>query len=74
MLELIRGLRARGFAMRQGFALGTALLTAEFAFRFGSFVLEAAAFLLTWLLIDIVVALALRSRSAAGHATGARTP
>ena len=53
MLEFVRALRDRGFALRLP-GLVLAFLIAEVFYKFHSFALECGAFLLTWLVIDII--------------------
>ena len=54
MLEFIRALRAqRGLVLRLP-GLVLAFLVAEVFYKFHSFALECGAFLLTWLVIDVI--------------------
>jgi hypothetical protein len=70
MLEFVRALRGQGRLLTQLPGLVLAFLVAELFFKFHSFALECAAFLLTWLLIDLLVAgvarLAARPRRPSG--------
>lgn len=55
MLELVRALRMqRGLVLRLP-GLVLAFAVAEVFYKFHSFALECGAFLLTWLVIDIVI-------------------
>jgi len=71
MLDFIRALRSRsGLALRLP-GLLLAFLIAELFYKFHSFVLECAAFLLTWLVLDWVaerIGALLRWRVTAGAA------
>lgn len=71
MLEFIRALRSRsGLALRLP-GLLLAFLIAELFYKFHSFVLECAAFLMTWLVLDWAaerIAAVLRWRTTAGPA------
>jgi hypothetical protein len=53
---LIRGLEARQILARQLPALAGALVIAQTCYRFGSFALEALAFLATWFALDAALA------------------
>lgn len=55
MLELLRALRAHREAAIRLPGLVLAFLVAEVFYKFHSFALECGAFLLTWLVIDLVV-------------------
>jgi hypothetical protein len=70
MLEFMRALRGQGRLMAQLPGLVLAFLVAELFYKFHSFALECAAFLLTWLVIDLLVAgvarLATRPRRPSG--------
>lgn len=55
MYSLIRGLPARSLLLRQAPTLGGSLLIAELFFKFGSFSLEAIAFLATWAVLDAIL-------------------
>ena len=55
MYTLTRLLPAKHLLTRQLPALAISLLTAEFLYRFGSFTLEAVAFLATWFVVDAVL-------------------
>ena len=69
MLEFLRVLRRNGdFAVRLP-GLLLAFLVAELFYKFHSFALECGAFLVTWLVIDVVIdALARRLRGPAADA------
>ena len=60
MLEFLRVLRQQGDLLVRLPGLPLAFLIAELFFKFHSFTLECAAFLLTWLAIDVVIAAAAR--------------
>ena len=65
MLEFLRVLRHHGDLLVRLPGLMLAFLLAELFYKFHSFALECGAFLVTWLVIDIVVdALARRLRAA----------
>ena len=55
MYSLIRALPARRLATEQLPALATAFVVAEVFYKFGSFALECAAFLVTWFAFDMAV-------------------
>lgn len=55
MYTLLRRLSTLRTAIEQAVSLGLAWLLAEIFYKFGSFTLELAAFLVTWLVIDWVV-------------------
>lgn len=59
MYTLTRSISMKDLLTRQLPALLVSLLTAEIFFRFGSFALEAVAFLTTWYLLDVALDLAL---------------
>jgi len=52
MYTLLRTVPVRSLVFQQAPTLGVSLLIAETAYKFGSFVLEAVAFLLTWYVLD----------------------
>ncbi|MBL8696929.1 MAG: hypothetical protein JNK67_01065 [Alphaproteobacteria bacterium] len=55
MLDFVRGLMAdRGFVTRLP-SLIAAFLVAELFYKFHSFMLETGAFLVTWLILDLVI-------------------
>ncbi len=54
MLEFIRSLRRDGALATRLPALFLAFGIAEFFYKFKSFALECAAFLVTWLVIDLI--------------------
>jgi hypothetical protein len=54
VLELIRTMSSVQMAVRQVAVFGASFLIASLFYRFGSFALEAVAFLATWLALDIV--------------------
>ena len=56
MLEFLRVLRQQGDLLVRLPGLPLAFLIAELFFKFHSFTLECAAFLLTWLAIDVLIA------------------
>ncbi len=55
MLDFYRALRTHAAYGPRLIAFLVAFLIAEFAYKFHSFTLECVAFLVTWLLADIVV-------------------
>ena len=55
MLEFLRALRARPDLWVKLPGLVLAFLVAEVFYKFHSFALECGAFLLTWLVIDLVI-------------------
>ena len=55
--ELIRQASLRGLVVQEGTVLVLALGIAEVLFNFGSFLLEAIAFLLTWYLLGWIGAM-----------------
>ncbi|MEZ4444538.1 MAG: hypothetical protein R3B72_36020 [Polyangiaceae bacterium] len=61
MYTLIRTLPPRRFALEQLPTLGGALIVAETFYKFHSFVLECAAFLATWFVLDFALSLLLRA-------------
>lgn len=54
MYTLTRLLSNRAFVTQQLPTLGGSLVVAELFFKFGSFTLEALAFLATWFVLDLV--------------------
>jgi hypothetical protein len=64
MFTLLRTLSTRRLLLEQVPALGASVLIAEAFYKFGSFTLEALAFLATWLVADALV-------QAGGRALGA---
>ncbi len=54
MYALIRSLSTRDLLVRQMPVLIVALAIAEIFYKFGSFLLEAVAFLVTWFVLDAV--------------------
>lgn len=60
MLEFLRVLRQRGDLLVRLPGLPLAFLLAELFYKFHSFTLECAAFLLTWLVLDVLIAAAAR--------------
>jgi hypothetical protein len=55
MLEFVRALRMQGGITHRLPALALAFLIAEVLYKFRSFALECIAFLVTWLVIDLVI-------------------
>lgn len=55
MYRLLSGLSASELLTRQAPVIITAMIIAELFYKFKSFTLECAAFLVTWFLIDAVV-------------------
>lgn len=60
MLEFLRGLRQSRNLLTRLPGLVLAFLVAEVFYKFHSFTLECGAFLLTWLVIDVVIEQAAR--------------
>lgn len=60
MLEFLRVLRQQGDMLVRLPGLPLAFLLAELFYKFHSFTLECAAFLLTWLVLDVLIAAAAR--------------
>ncbi len=60
MYELVRSLSTRELFARQAPVLIGSLAIAEFFYKFGSFLLEAVAFLVTWFLLDVLTDFASR--------------
>jgi hypothetical protein len=60
MLEFLRGLRQSRNLVTRLPGLVLAFLVAEVFYKFHSFTLECGAFLLTWLVIDVVIEQAAR--------------
>jgi hypothetical protein len=57
MYQLIRTLSASDLVARQLPAFAVSFLIAEYFYKFHSFALECAAFLLTWFVLDAVIQL-----------------
>lgn len=55
MYSLMRKLPLRDLLFKQFPALGSSLLVAELFYKFGSFSLEAVAFLGTWFVLDVAL-------------------
>jgi hypothetical protein len=55
MYSLIRALPQRRLISEQVPAIGSSLLIAELFYKFHSFLLETAAFLATWFVVDLVL-------------------
>ena len=55
MYSLIRALPQRRLLSEQVPAIGSSLLIAELFYKFHSFLLETAAFLATWFVVDLVL-------------------
>ena len=55
MYTLIRSLSSRALLARQAPVLVGSLAIAEMVYKFGSFLLEAVAFLATWFVLDALV-------------------
>lgn len=60
MLEFLCVLRQQGDLLVRLPGLPLAFLLAELFYKFHSFALECAAFLLTWLVLDVLIATAAR--------------
>ena len=56
MFELVRSSTLRGLLSRQAPALAISILIAELFYKLGSFTLECIAFLVTWFLVDWILA------------------
>ena len=56
MFELIRSVPLRQLLSRQAPALAGSLVIAELFYKFGSFTLECLGFLVTWFVLDAVIA------------------
>ncbi|MEP7301098.1 MAG: hypothetical protein ABI699_06175 [Caldimonas sp.] len=70
MLEFLRVLRRHGDLQVRLPGVLLAFLIAELFYKFHSFALECGAFLVTWLVIDVVIdALARRLRAPAANAS-----
>lgn len=54
MYSLLKSRTYRDLLFQQLPTLGSALLLAEIFYKFGSFTLEAIAFLLTWAILDAI--------------------
>ena len=55
MYSLIRSLTAKKIFLEQAPTLMSALIIAELFYKFHSFILECAAFLVTWFILDAIV-------------------
>ncbi len=55
MYTLIKKLTVRELLVNQAPTLVVSLAIAELFFKFGSFLFEALAFLLTWLILDAII-------------------
>lgn len=55
MYTLLRHISRRELLLQHAPALGSSLIVAELFYKFGSFSLEALAFLGTWFVLDAVV-------------------
>lgn len=53
MFTLIKSLRTRELVFVQAPTIAMSLVFAELFYKFGSFLLEALAFLLTWFVLDV---------------------
>jgi hypothetical protein len=60
MFQLIRSLSTSELAARQGPVFAVAFVVASLFYKFGSFALEAVAFLITWFVLDALVELFLQ--------------
>ena len=56
MFELIRSVPLRQLLTRQAPALAGSLVIAELFYKFGSFTLECLGFLVTWFVLDAILA------------------
>ena len=66
MYELLRSLGWARLVKEQGPSLLVAWVIAEFFYKFHSFTLECAAFLLTWFAIDLILWLLIPARRRRG--------
>ncbi len=55
MFQLVRTLSSLDLVARQAPVFALSFLIASFFYRFGSFALEAVAFLVTWFVLDALV-------------------
>jgi hypothetical protein len=55
VFQLLRTLSATDLAARQAPVFAVSFLLASFLYKFGSFALEAVAFLATWFVLDALV-------------------
>ena len=55
MYTLIKSIPLRRLLLEQGIALGASFIIAEIFYKFHSFALECAAFLVTWCFLDFLV-------------------
>jgi hypothetical protein len=72
MFQLVRALGAMDLAVRQAPVAGVSFILASLFYKFGSFAVEAGAFLATWFVLDALVdgvRLLATRRSAPGQAS-----
>ena len=62
MYTLIKGLTVRELLTFQAPTIAMSLVVAEVFYKFGSFALEALAFLVTWLVLDALGSIAFGKR------------
>lgn len=55
MYTLVKSLGVKKFLSAEVPSLGLSLLTAEAFYKFGSFLLEGGAFLITWYLVSLLL-------------------
>ena len=67
MFELLRSSTLRQLLARQAPALVISLIVAELFYKFGSFTLECLGFLVTWFVLDAVLAQIGRALSGAAE-------
>jgi hypothetical protein len=60
MFQLLAAISTRDLALRQFPAFSISFLIASLFYKFGSFAVECAAFLFTWLLLDALVQIVVR--------------
>ena len=74
MYQLVRSLSVQRLFAQQMPALAASFLIAESFYKFHSFTLECAAFLLTWFTLDGVTQLLLTGLTRVGYDLSARGP
>lgn len=67
MYMLIKNLGIREWLVRQSPVLVGALVIAEIFYKFGSFLLEAIAFMLTWFFLDAITEFVLGRKRKDNH-------
>lgn len=61
--ELVRQVGVTRFLAREAVPMSVSLILAELFYKFGSFTLEAVAFLATWYVLSAVTSAVIRSRA-----------